>query len=589
VYWLVPVLLPWLAGLAQAAGVTVDIQGLPQELKEAVEGELTLRNYANRDVTPAQVRRLFNTAEGEIRAALEPYGYYNVQISSTLQTGDKNLTALFRVTPGEQVKIVSRKVTVIGEAAQLGPIKRAIRRFKPDEGDVLNHGVYEQSKAELESALLGNGFLRMHAVRPPRVEVTRRTNTATIDLEYESGPRMKFGPVHFSEAQFRPEFLERYIPWGQGEYYSPDELLAFQQRLVDADYFAAVSVQPDLKNAQGLEVPINVELSPAKPSIYTAGVYVSTDTGPGAKFGVQRRWINDRGHKFQADIDYAQRLQAYSASYRIPMPGPDDKSLNFGVTHRKEDTTTSKSDNDRAAINETRKWHDFTRTLGVQYLAGTYDIADEHHNSQLLFGEATLTRKKSNDAFFPRRGWSLAFGLRFAPESPLADTTFTQVTAEGKYIRPAGRRNRLLMRLSLGDMVVNDFDQLPPELRFFAGGDRSIRGFNYEELGSTKTVTVVDPEHPEAPPTFTEEVIGGTHLAVASIEFEHYFVRDWGAAIFVDGGDAWRKADFNLNIGAGIGLRWRSPVGVVRLDIAKPIKSELADAIRFHVIIGPDL
>jgi translocation and assembly module TamA len=316
---------------------------------------------------------------------------------------------------------------------------------------------------------------------------------------------------------------------------------------------------------------------------------VSTDTGPGAKFGVQRRWINDRGHKFQADIDYAQRLQAYSASYRIPLPGPDDKSLNFGVTHRKENTTTSNSDNDRAAVNETRKWHDFTRTLGLQYLAGTYDIADEHHNSQLLFGEATLTRKKANDNFFPRRGWSLGFGLRFAPESPLADTSFTQLTADGKYIMPAGRRQRLIMRLSLGEMVVKDFDQLPPELRFFAGGDRSIRGFNYQELGSTKLVPVADPEHPDAPPALVPEVIGGTHLLVGSVEFEHYFLPKWGAAIFVDGGDAWRQTDFNLNIGAGIGVRWRSPVGVVRLDVAKPVKSDLADAIRFHVVIGPDL
>ena len=576
--------LPWLAGAASAAGLSVNIEGLPQEMKEAVEGQLTLRNYANRDVTPAQVRRLFNNAEGEIRAALEPYGYYNAQVASTLQNNDKGLTALFRVTPGERVKIVSKKVTVTGDAAQLGPILRAIRRFKPDEGDPLNHGVYEQSKADLESALLSNGFLRMKPVRPPRVEVTRKANTATIDLEYESGPRMKFGPVHFSEAQFPPEFLERYIPWQPGEYYSPEELLAFQQRLVDADYFATVSVQPDLKNAEGLDVPINVELSPAKRTIYTAGAYVSTDTGPGAKLGVQRRWVNDSGHKFQGDIDYAQRLQAYSLSYRIPLPGPNDKSLNFGVTHRYEDTTTSQSNNDRAAINETRKWMGFTRTIGVQYLAGTYTIAKVDRDTHLLYGEATLTRKQADDFFFPRRGWSLAFGLRFAPEGLLTDTSFSQVTADGKYVMPAGRRQRLLMRVSLGTMVVNDFNQLPPELRFFAGGDRSIRGFEYQALGST----VPDPDPPPDDPN-RRLVIGGTYLAVGSVEFEHYFTRSWGAAVFVDGGDAWLKGDFNLNIGAGIGVRWRSPVGVVRVDVGKPVKSDLADSLHFHITIGPDL
>ena len=575
--WLVPGLLPWLAGVASAAGLTVDLEGLPKELKDPVEAGLTLRNYANRDVTPAQVRRLFNNAEQEIKTALEPYGYYNAQVASSLQTTDKGLRALFRVTPGEPVKVTSKKVQVQGEAADLNPIKRAIRRFKPDEGDVLDHGVYEASKAEVEGALLNNGFLRMKATQK-RVEVSRKANTAAIDLNWESGPRMKFGRVHFADAQFPPVFLERYIPWEPGEYYSPDELLAFQQRLVDADYFATVSVQPDLEHAEGLDVPINVELAAAKRTIYTYGAYVSTDTGPGVKVGMQRRWVNDMGHKFQADIDVAQRMQALSTSYRIPLPGPDDKSLNFGVTHKNEDTDTSKSKSDKAAINETRKWYGFTRTLGLQYVAGTYTIAEEDRITHLLYGEATLTKKQANDFFFPRRGWSIAMGVRYAPELLVSDTSFSQVTVDGKYIFPAGRRQRVITRLSLGAMVVGDFNQLPPELRFFAGGDRSIRGFGYQALGST-----ID-KGPDK-----NLVIGGTNLAVGSIELEHYFLPKWGAAVFVDGGDAWRTGEFKLNIGAGIGVRWRSPVGVVRVDVAKPVKTDLSDSIHFHVNIGPDL
>ncbi len=571
--WLVPVVLPWLAGVASAAGLTVTLEGLPKELKEAVEAQLTLRNYANRDVSPAQVRRLFINAEQEIRTALEPYGYYNAQVASSLQTTDKGLIALFRVTPGEPVKVTSKKVQVQGEAAELGPVQRAVRRFKPREGEVLDHGVYEASKAEVEAALLNNGFLRMKPTQK-RVEVSRKANTATIDLNWESGPRMKFGRVHFSEAQFPPEFLQRYIPWEPGEYYSPDELVAFQQRMVDADYFSTVSVQPDLEHSEGLEVPINVALAPAKRTIYTYGAYVSTDTGPGVKVGMQRRWVNDKGHKFQADIDYAQRVQSLSTSYRIPLPGPDDKSLNFGVTHRNENTDTSKSKNDRAAINETRKWHGFTRTLGLQYLAGTYTIAEVDRFTHLLYGEATLTKKQANDFFFPRRGWSLGFGLRFGPEGLLSDTSFSQATVDGKYIFPSGSRQRVITRLSLGTMAVKNFDLLPPELRFFAGGDRSIRGFAYQELGSTNDKGLV---------------IGGTNLAVGSIEFERYFLPKWGAAVFVDGGSAWRTGEFNMNVGAGIGVRWRSPVGVVRVDVAKPVYSNLANSIHFHITIGPDL
>ena len=563
-------LAPWVAG---AANLTITLEGIKDELADAARANLTLQQYASRDVTPAQIRRLFNGAEKEIQAALEPYGYYNVSVQSNLQTTDKGLTALFRVTPGERVIVTNSKIEVSGEGKEMNAVKRAVRRFKPAVGEPLDHGEYEASKTALESSLFNNGFLRAKATKKT-VAVKRKENTADIDLEYETGPRLKFGEVHFSESQFRPQFLERYIPWKEGDYYSPDELLAFQQRLVDADYFATVSVQPDLKNDAGLEVPINVELSPAKRTIYTAGVYVSTDTGPGVRVGMQRRWINDQGHKFNVDIDNAQRLKAITAGYKIPLPGRNDRSLNFGTTYRDEDTQSTQSKTERLVANETRKLGHWTRTLGLNFLAGTYTVADVPGQSKVTWAEATLARKEANDFFFPRRGYSLAFSLRAGPHSVLSDTSFAQATADAKWIHRLGRRERLILRTSLGAMRVRNFEELPPELRFFAGGDRSIRGFDYQQLGSTNA---------------QGGVIGGTYLTVASAEVEHYFLPKWGAAAFVDGGDAFMKGEYNLNVGAGVGVRWRSPVGIVRLDFAKPVRSELAHSFRVHISIGPDL
>jgi translocation and assembly module TamA len=559
---------------ASAAPLTVTIEGIKDELADAARANLSLQSYVTRDVTPAQIRRLFKGAEEEIQAALEPYGYYNVQVASTLQGSEKELVALFRVTLGEPVRVRNSKVEVTGAGKDLPAVRRAVRRFKPEVGERFDHGEYEASKSALENALMNRGFLRAKPTKRA-VAVRRKENTADIDVEYDTGPRMRFGAVHFSEAQFPPEFLERYIPWEEDAYYSPDDLLAFQQRLVDADYFGTVSVQPDLSHASDVDVPINVELSRAKRTVYTAGVYVSTDTGPGVRVGMQRRWVNDKGHKFNVDIDNAQRLQAITTGYKIPLPGPNDKSLNFGVTYRDENTDSSQSRTERAVANETRKWRGFTRTLGLQFLAGTFEIADERNSSKLLFGEATLARKDANDFFFPRRGYSVAFGLRFAPESALSNTTFTQATADAKWIQRIGRGNRLILRTSLGAMGVDDFNELPPELRFFAGGDRSIRGFDYQQLGSTNDAG---------------KVIGGTFLTVGSVEVERYFLPKWGAALFVDGGDAFRTGEFDMNIGAGAGARWRSPVGVVRLDLAVPVASRLNDhGLRFHISIGPDL
>jgi translocation and assembly module TamA len=291
---------------------------------------------------------------------------------------------------------------------------------------------------------------------------------------------------------------------------------------------------------------------------------------------MQRRWINDKGHKFSVELDEAQRLQSLDTKYQIPMPGPNDRSFNFGATYRDEDTDSTKSRNGRLAANETRVWHGWTRTLGLQFLTGNFEVADVTLDSSLLYAEGVLYRKKGINFNFPRRGFSLGFGARFAPKTSLTDTGFWQLTADGKYITSFGRRQRLILRSSLGMETVDNFDQLPPELRFFAGGDRSIRGFDYQAIGSLDA---------------NDKVIGGTYLTIASAEYEYYFLQNWGVATFVDAGDAFRKTDYNLNVGAGIGVRWRSPVGVVRVDFGYPVKTEIPDAngIRFHISIGPDL
>jgi translocation and assembly module TamA len=407
-----------------------------------------------------------------------------------------------------------------------------------------------------------------------RVEVLQSANTADIALHFDPGQRYRFGEVGFSDTQFNNDFLARFVPWKPNEFYTTDELLTLQQRLVDADYFSTVSVQPDLEHKHDDVVPVEALLIPAKPMVYKGGFYVSTDTGPGARLGVERRWLNESGHKIGADINYAQRLEEYSTFYRIPKPGLRSRNYNFVAGYRDEETDTSVSRLARISASETlEQWHGFTRTLGLQFLNGDFEIADEQHASKLLYADTQLKRKRVDDMLFPRRGFSLTYGLRFAPESPLTDTTFLQTSAEGKWIRPAGSGSRMIFRAEVGAMTVRNFDALPPELRFFAGGDRSIRGFDYQQIGETNSAG---------------GVIGGRYLSIASAEYEHYFLPNWGLAVFVDAGDAFTN-DFNANVGAGLGLRWRSPIGVVRVDVGTPIVTQLEKSIRLHIVIGPDL
>ena len=558
----------------RAERVAVVVEGVEGDMLESVRASIELTKYEDRDVSPIEIRRLFEGSEAQIHTALEPFGYYAAEATSKLERPEQSqYRATFRVTPGEPVIVRKERVVIAGDATQLEQVKAALDHFQPKQGERLDHAAYERSKLEIATALANEGYVRAQLLKH-RVEVVRAANSAEIDLEWNPGERYRFGPVHFSDVQFPDSFLQRYTPWRPGEFYSIDKLLELQQALVDADYFAAVAVSPDLEHAKDGVVPIDVALVPAKRTVYTASVYVSTDTGPGGKVGFERRWLNRRGHRLSSDVQYSTRLEDYRVQYQIPKPGRPNRTLTFGVGYRDEETDSSTSRMARAAATEvTDRWKGFTRTLGLQYLNGDFEIANEQHSTSLLYAEGVLTRKKADDLYFPLSGYNLLYGLRVAAESVASDTSFVQARAEAKWLKKVGADGRVILRSMLGAMVVDDFNALPPELRFFAGGDRSIRGFDYQQIGDLDA---------------NGEVIGGEYQAIFSTEYEHYFLPKWGAAIFVDAGDAFTN-QYDTNVGAGVGLRWKSPVGLVRLEVARPVVSNFDHSWRIHLIIGPDL
>jgi translocation and assembly module TamA len=564
-----------LCATAQAAPVQIEVKGLSDDLAAAARASIDLQKFAGRSMPPTQVRRLFDRADDQIIEAMQPYGYYHARVKSDLKQGEKpdEYIATFEVELGEPVLIRESTVRVQGDAAELPEVQNALAQFEPKVGGVLDHGAYENSKAMVSTELQAQGYFDADLARH-RIEVVQSANAANIDVEWVSNRRYRFGEINFSDAQFPETFLQRYVPWKEGDYYSTQQLLTLQQRLVDADYFSAVSVQPDLERASDDSMPIEVLLLRAKRTVYTADAYVSTDTGPGIRLGADRRWLNKRGHKLGAEIEYSQRLQEISTNYRIPKPGPRNRNYNFGAGYRDEETDTSRSRMARLVASEVLdEWHNFTRTLGLQYLNGNFEIADRRHSTNLLFAEGMLTRKRADDLMFPTRGLSLLYGVRLAAEQLLSDTSLAQIRAEAKWIRPVATKGRLITRAAAGAMIVDNFDALPPELRFFAGGDRSVRGFDYQSIGETDE---------------QGGVIGGEYLTVVSTEYEHYFLENWGAAVFVDAGDAY-SSELDANVGAGVGVRWRSPVGLVRLDVAVPVVSDLDEGVRLHIVIGPDL
>jgi translocation and assembly module TamA len=410
-----------------------------------------------------------------------------------------------------------------------------------------------------------------------RVEVTRASRSATIDLAWNSGERYRMGEVRFTGNQLPAEFLNDYLPWRPDSFYSVDDLLQFQQRLVDADYFATVSVTPQLDARADGRVPLEVQVVPAKRTIYTASAFVSTDTGPGGKVGVQRRWLNDRGHKGGAQVEYATRREAYSLYYRIPKPDIESRLYSFtaGYVDERTDSTTSRLA--RLGFSEALDdWHGYARTLGLQYMRGNFEVAYRQQFTRLLYAEALLSRKRADDLLFPSRGVSVTYTARASAESPVSDATLLQLRADLKWVRPAGDRSRLILRASAGALETTNFDNLPPELRFFAGGDRSVRGYGYKGIG---------------PKDGTGNPLGGNAFAQGNLELRFTLVGKLRGVFFFDAGELWADQaglpPSGLKTSAGAGLRYETLVGPIRLDWGHKLSPEAGSASsRWHLTIG---
>lgn len=567
---------------AGAAGVNIEINGLPEEQRDAVRASLALNNYDKRDISAGELRAAYRNADAQIKSSLEPFGYYDATVTKHL-TGDETTgwIARFDVVPGEPSMVREARVEVSGEGKEQRRVAEAVAAFAPKVGQRLDHATYEASKSVIDTSLRGAGFLDAKYTSR-RVTVIPEEHSAKVDLSWESGLRYKFGPVRFAgDAPFPEEFLREFVPWREDAYFNSEQVLNLQQRLVDADYFELVSVQPALDEKKDGAVPLDVLLRRDERTVYSGVVYYSTDFGGGVRLGAERRWLNKKGHKADAKVEYSERLQEAAVHYKIPRPSRNDRSYDFGVGYRDETTDVNRSRNFQfAATQSEKRWHGFTRTIGLKYLVGDFEIGQdednlEYGNSNLLFAEATLSRRRVNDRLAPRKGYVLEFGGRLASEAVVSDTDLAQVFGRLTWLLPQGDAGRIKLRGEVGAMTVGNFDALPPDLRFYAGGDRSLRGFDYHEIGEVSA---------------NGNIIGGEYLAVASAEYEYYFNESWGAGVFVDAGDAFISG-FSLNVGAGVGVRWRSPLGPIRIDIGFPVQSELPTATswRLHVLLGPDL
>lgn len=584
-FWLLSffLLLPSNA-FAALAPVTVIVRGVDGELHTNILASLSIaQQQENAQLSAGQLRRLHKQAPEQIAAALKPFGYYAAAVRNNkgrglLEKRGQGWQAVYEVDAGPPVRVDSLRIEVSGPGKEHEALKNLQAGFPLQPSAQLNDAAYEKGKKSILSAALTAGYIRA-TFSESRVEVRAKEGTAAIRLRLDTGPLHVFSTTFSETYVLRPELLQRYVPYQSGEVYSLAALNRLQSDLYATGYFSQVTVEPKLSLAEEdrrVEVPVLLHLSPAPKNRYSFGAGYGTDTGARGSIGWKNRMINRRGHKPSFNIQLAEQGSRAAGGYEIPVPIFDLRydTLSFDTLYSEE--TWDETEISQYTLGATLKHNapEYQFGAGLEYLHEAYSVGGREDDSTwLLMPNAFLTLIFAENRVNTEHGIRIGGSIRGAQAPYLASTSFLQFRVGGKAIFSPLDKWRLIGRGSFGATMMDAINELPPSLRFYAGGDQSVRGYGYKRLG---------------PKDKSGRVIGGQYLSEASIELERKLPGIWSAAVFYDIGNAYDTIDADLQQGVGIGARMTLPFGQIRLDLATPL-SEGSFSVRIHLTLGADL
>lgn len=556
--------------------VIVNVDGVDDAVANNIRAYVGISN--NRCSTPVNLLKRRNKKTLlEANSALQAYGFYEAKININYSDTPDCSQAMITVEPGRQMPVVQVQIMIEGAANTDADFQGLISDLPVKQGEPLNHEHYSETKATIDSVAAELGYLDGRFSNSQLI-IDMEKYEARVLLQYNSGERYKLGKVTVKqEPEFlNHSFIERLLEAPEGSDYSAYQVVDIQNRLLESDYFKSVEARPRLSNSDDHSIPVDAIVHPNDRHHFQASMGFATDEGLRSKLGYTNRWWNARGHRLGAETKISQSELGISANYQVPRRHPSNEWLQFSTGFRQQSFDTYDTLSADLIVNESkRRFWGIMENRFVSLSRDDFEVGNEKGLATFLIPGVRWSRRLVDDESFTKHGLDLNFEVRGASDAIIADTSFLRTSFHAHYLRALPLDFRVFARADLGTTWVDDFRALPPSERFFAGGDNSIRGYDFQELG---------------PVNSTGNVIGGSHLGVMSFEIEKYLTDKWGVATFVDSGNAFGGPgrSTGLKTGVGIGLRWRSPVGPVRLDLAHPLDHD-DTLLKIHLRIGPDL
>lgn len=570
-FWLCVLLL--LPALAMAR---IDLQVQPENGPVRNNIEAHLESMEGRSFR--ELQRYARHARVQVANALQALGYYRYELDLRVEETGQNDEArlLIQVNPGEPVRLRRVDLQLTGEARNQSTFTLPTAdNLRP--GQALNHGAYESAKRHFRNQALRYGYFKAR-FEQQLLEVDPEAGTADIHLHFDSGPRYRFGPVTFDhEGHFDEGLLQRYVRFQPGTPYDTDLLTELSRDLRASGYFREVLADAhETEAGEDLQIPVDVLLRVREPKTLGVGLGYSTDIGPRISTTWTHYWVNSKGHSRGLDTEFSMPRQVASTWYQIPLQTPMTDRLWLGGSVQQEDFDDQESLRYGAGI----QWHHrmdsgWDRVLSLRGERERFQVGLDEGATWLILPGIGFGRLQGDRRIDPSRGYRLQLDLIGSHEDFFSDVNLLQTTFFARGLITFWERHRLLARVQGGVLSTSDFSEVPVSLRFFTGGDQSVRGYSYQEL---------------APRDSSGRLQGGRYLMASSLEYQFGLTDQWRLAVFADAGDSvLDTGDLNQpKVGVGAGIRWISPVGPLRIDLARGL-DEVYGGWRLHFSMGPEL
>ncbi len=539
----------------------------PEELSQALRTQTLVGRWQSDPLFESDQLALFVArARDEAEAIAQAAGFFSARVEVVESTGDDQVKeVLIEVDAGARTT-VNRVVLTVEGAARGTPLERSLAEGWPlPEGSFFRVGDWELAKRQLIEQLGQQGYLRARIVASS-ADVDPQTTAASLTVTVDSGPRLMFGDLAVRGLQRYPRsIVEALQPYDHGDPYTFEALLLFQQRLRSSGYFIGVSVMPDLTTIESdparQDVPINVELTERREQRVNLGVGYSTDQGLRVLVDHSHRNLFDRGWQLDSGLLAEEvRRRAY-VTMRTPFDG-DGHQWQTGLRYERQDLTGELTDKTTLFAGRGKRTSEIERFVSLQYQveSRSVDIGDgyaDDHRQALSVGYSWNLRRLDSRVD-PRSGYTISSQISGAVQGLATDRTFLRLYGRAMRFWPMPRdsvfaEGVLIGLFEAGYVVAGGSDGIPTDNLFRAGGAQSLRGYDYLGLGVREG----------------DAIVGGRVLAIGSLEYQHRISGPWYGALFYDRGnvaDSW--SDFRAVAGYGAGVRWRSPIGPVNLDVA---------------------